>query len=365
MATNYAQKLASMRSRRMGQSLIEADAAASFQEKSSSLKESYESRGKGDSIKYALGAMQQLEPKYTEISINEGERVRNQLSNGLQSANIPVTFEYQGSVPLNIHIRFTSDIDLLVLHASFVTVDPAGSKANTYISTGLTPVTEIIALRRQCELILDSKFPAATIDKSGAKSISVSGGSLQRKVDVVPSHWHDTASYQYTEAKQDREVRILNKDEMILLANRPFHHMKKIEEKDFKTKGGAKKVIRLLKNLKRDSETKINLNSYEIASLVWHFSDAAITKEYYLELALVAETQLILQHLVANPSVTFTLPTPDQSRKIIDTTEKFNALILLKQEIDQLTNDLSKELSPYISAAPELIRKSLMEAHVY
>ena len=139
----------------------------------------------------------------------------------------------------------------------------------------------------------------------------------------------------------------------------------KIEDKDIKTGGGVKKVIRLLKNLKRDSDNKIDLSSYDIASLVWHFSDSALTKEYYLELSLVAETQQFLQQLIANPSVTFSLQTPDQSRKIIDTSEKFSALILLKQEIDQLSNVISKELNPFISAAPELIRKSLMEAHVY
>jgi len=43
-------------------------------------------------------------------------------------AGISATFEYQDSVPLNIHIRFASDIDLLVLHAAFVTVDWGGSR---------------------------------------------------------------------------------------------------------------------------------------------------------------------------------------------------------------------------------------------
>ncbi|MFH1495089.1 MAG: hypothetical protein ABIG70_09870 [Pseudomonadota bacterium] len=361
---DYTQKLANMRNRRTSlDSGGIAAMSAAFRE-ATLLTESYEQRGKTGAIKYALGAMQQLEPKYTEISISEGERVRNQLETGLRNASIPATFDYQGSVPLNIHIRFSSDIDLLALHDRFVTFDSTSRYAGGYTPKLINPLVEVWKLRQQCESILDLKFPTAKVDKSGAKSISLSGGSLQRKVDVVPSHWHDTAAYQCSQQKHDREVRILDKDAPALLANRPFLHMKHIEEKDKLTVGGTKKAIRLLKNLKRDSSRDIGLTSYDIAALIWHCNNTTLTVPSYLELSLIAAIQNYLQYLADNPNFAFSLDVPDLSRKIFDSLEKFQALKLLKAEVDQLAIDIFTELKPYSFSTRDLVHKSLMEAEV-
>jgi len=362
---NYTQKLSNMRSRRLGLDTINTlSKSASFVE-AAAFTEAYETRTKSEAIKYALGAMQPLEQKYTQISFQEGERVRSQLNTGLQSAGIPATFEYQGSVPLNVHIRFASDIDLLVLHDGFVTVDGAGPRASAYKTLPGNVLVNMLTLRRQCEQIIELKFPAVTVDKSGAKSISLSGGSLQRKVDVVPSHWHDTATYQITRAKHDREVKILNQDEYALIPNRPFLHMLRIEEKDLATNGGAKKAIRLLKNVKKDADSDIKLSSYDIASLVWYCDNDALNKPYYLELSLIAKIQHHLQVLVDNPDITNKLDVPDLSRKIIDSQEKFLALQHLKMEVDELATDIARELKPLYYNSYEAVRKSLMEAHVF
>ncbi len=93
---DYTQKLANMRNRRTSlDSGGIAAMSAAFRE-ATLLTESYEQRGKTGAIKYALGAMQQLEPKYTEISISEGERVRNQLETGLRNASIPAHSTIKG-----------------------------------------------------------------------------------------------------------------------------------------------------------------------------------------------------------------------------------------------------------------------------
>ena len=363
---NYAQKLANMRSRRRGQESLAALGSMSFAvDGTERFTEAYETRAKTDAIKYALGAMQELEAKYTRISIEEGNRVRDQLKNGLNSAGIQVAFEYQGSVPLNVHIRYASDIDLLVLHDGFVTLDRTGARATTYGTYFGNVLGEMLKLRSTCESILEQKFPAATVDKTGAKSIALSGGSLQRKVDVVPSHWHDTAAYQQSRAQHDREVKILNKDELAMITNRPFLHMHRIEEKDLRTTGGAKKAIRLLKTIRKDSSTEIQLTSYDIASLIWHLRDDALSKPYYLELSLVAEIQKYLQYLVDNPGIANTLDAPDQSRKIIDVPAKLRSLSQLKAEVDELAADLANEISPSYANSREIVQKRLMEAQIF
>lgn len=361
---DYSQKLANMRARRQGDSVTALNKSGAYAADSVSFAEAYESRAKTEAIKYALGAMQELEAKYTRISIEEGDRVREQLRVGLSNAGIPVTFEYQGSVPLNIHIRFSSDIDLLVLHAGFVTIDWSGSQAQNYTVSGTNVLGKMLELRKRCEEILEAKFPAADVDKTGAKSIALTGGSLRRKVDVVPSHWHDTAAYQASHNKRDREVKVLDKKELSLIFNRPFLHMDQIEQKDQRTNGGVKKLIRLLKTLKSDSTRKIELSSYDIAALVWSMDDSMLTKPYYLELSLIAEIQRYLQLLIDHPTYAFTLDVPDQSRKILDTVEKFQTLKCLKIEIDTLANDIAHEIGPLIQN-PGNVQQRLMEAQVY
>ena len=362
---SYKEKLVNMRNRRTGFDSVALSKSASFAEEAIRFTETYEKRGSTEAIKYALGAMQELEAKYTRISIEEGDRVREQLRNGLTNAGIPVEFGYQGSVPLNIHIRYASDIDLLVLHDDFVTFDQFGPRGTAYSLRSGSVLTHMLTLRKECEYILEQKFPTVKVDKAGAKSIALSGGSLQRKVDVVPSHWHDTAAYQRSRAKHDREVRVLDKDELKIIPNRPFLHMKRIEEKDQSTNGGTKKVIRLLKNLKKDSSLDIKLTSYDIAGLVWHLDDQALTKPFYLELSLVAETQKYLQYLVDNPNIAKTLDVPDQSRKIIDTPEKLQSLQYLKNEIDELARSIAQEINPFIMNSPTMIQQHLMEAKVF
>lgn len=362
---NYSEKLANMRNRRRGLDSITAlSKSASFAEDSVNLRETYESRATTEAIKYALGAMQELEAKYTRICIEDGDRVRDQLKTGLNNAGIPVEFEYQGSVPLNIHIRFASDIDLLVLHDGFVTLDWSGHRAGGYNRLGGSVLSDMLNLRMECESVLETKFPAVKVDKAGSKSIALTGGSLRRKVDVVPSHWHDTAAYQQSHDKQDREIKILDKDNATLISNRPFLHMQRIEEKDERTNGGAKKAIRLLKNIKRDSSYDIKLTSYDIAGLIWHLDNDALNKPYYLELSLVAEVQKYLQFLIDNPAYAKTLNVPDESRKILDSNDKLQSIGRLKLELDELLEDIARELNPLLTNR-SLAAKQLMEARVF
>lgn len=214
MAIDLDTRLRNLRDRRLGhispvaKSLHAMDSAVL---ESSSLKEeAYQHRSSGRATKYALGAMQVVDPEYTQNSYAEGDRVQQRLR-GQLAGEISVDFRYQGSVPLDIHIRGISDIDLLVLRDDFYTYDPNGHAArvgryrNPISDTALSRMQR---LRSRCETILINAYPAATVDTSGSKSIALSGGSLRRKIDVVPSHWHDTVAYQASAAEHQRGVRI-------------------------------------------------------------------------------------------------------------------------------------------------------------
>lgn len=374
MPIDFEQRLRNLRDRRLGltmplaKSVTAADSAV--MQKRALKEEAYQRRAGGRATRYALGAMQAVDPEYTQNSYDEGDRVRRQLREAL-AGEISIDFRYQGSVPLDIHIRGVSDIDMLILRNDFYTYDTSGSaaRAGQYRNPmSDTPVSRLRRLRTRCETILTQAYPAADVDVSGSKCIAISGGSLRRKIDVVPSHWHDTVAYQASGQEHERGVSILVKDENRTTDNLPFVHMQKIDEKDVMTWGGTKKAIRLLKNLKNDSDYSsiISLSSYDIAGLVWHFPQSSLQVVDAKDLTLLAAAKLHLNWCAANKAAVMDLQTPDGTRKIIDDEGKFLGLQLLSLEIDQLVEGVSEDLKSsnfiFEQSPDERLRKAYIAA---
>lgn len=347
MARNFDSRLEKLKTRRRGPSDIQKS-QTTWDGRFVPLEETYQKRTSKIASTYALGAMQRVDPDYTAKSFEEGDRVKNQLQKALLG-EIPVEFAYQGSVPLDIHIKGVSDIDLLLLRTVYVVIDRSGLRANSdYFEWSGPPGQSLLSvLRSRAEDILTKAFPEATVDTSGSKAITISGGSLRREVDVIPSHWYDTANYQRTQELKDRGVYIYLKRENDRALNFPFLHIHQIQSKDDMTLGGAKKVIRLLKTLIADYEDglEIELSSYDVASLVWHFDNDQLRVQSWNELALLGVAKFGLDGMIANEAHTKALNTPDGTRKIIDKAEKFSGLIKLRNEVNDLVLEVAQELS--------------------
>ncbi|HEX8579758.1 MAG TPA: hypothetical protein VF655_09230 [Allosphingosinicella sp.] len=343
MAINYGIKLGDLRQRRLG---IDRDPSVYFER--SSIVEKYEGRATGTATKYALGAMEQVTPRYTEISVEECERIASQLIKGLGDIGQTAEFRLQGSVPLNTHIRGVSDVDFLVLHGRYFTYDRDGPAANTYYPYSGSILQEVTQLRRRCESILDNKFPAVKVDTSGGKAIRMSGGSLRREIDVVPAHWFDSVDFQRSRDESFRGVAILDESVPELVDNYPFLHIRRIEEKDGRCVGGPKMAIRLLKNIKNDSDQEIRLSSYEVAGLMWHAHNHLVTNTPGYEMRVLGGTDIHLSALASDYSGTRALRTPDGTRFLIDEPAKFLELVKLAQEVSALTTAVANEApSPF------------------
>ena len=300
--------------------------------------------------RYAL-AMQDVDPDYTRISKETAQRVADQLESGLIARGFKVASRLQGSVPLNVHIRGVSDVDLLKLDTNFYTYATFGARsvAGHYAGTATTAtsVGTLLNLRREAEAILKAKYPAATVDCAGNKAIKIFGGSLARPVDVVPSHWNDNVDYQASGQEADRSVTILDKSIPTTIDNLPFVHIKKVSERCDQSLGGVRKGIRLCKNVKNDAEVErgvtINLSSFDIGAAMFHADLAALRAGAHYELAILAEVQRHLDHLTMNETYAKSLRVPDGSRAIFDTSEKLSALRTLSVEMDELAKAVAAE----------------------
>ncbi len=364
MSTSINDRINRLRSRRSGldRSSVIAMDAKDFIVNRSLTKEAWEHRVKDKpNTTFALGAMQEVDPTYTRISIETAERVSNQLSKRT-SGNLE--FELQGSVPLNVHIRGVSDVDLLAIEADFHTYDARGnmSTSGQYRSpTSRTSVGVLTARRGEISKALRDAFPAATIDTSGSKAIKLQGGSLARPVDVVPSHWHDTITYQASGQKHDRAVTILDSHKSTTIENWPFLHIKKVRERCETTGGGLRKSIRLCKNIKAELEAEgkpVTISSFDIASIMYHANMHSLSAGAYYELAILAETQRYLDYLWNKKEEARRLVVPDGSRFIFNTEDKFNGLLHLSVAMDSLLREVAKEQNYLLS----LSEKPMLDA---
>ncbi|SDY36192.1 hypothetical protein SAMN05518854_101887 [Variovorax sp. YR266] len=355
MTSDISQRIQRLAARRRGTDrMVALDAADQIEILSKSLNEEggWTKRAASQPFtRYTLGAMQEVGPDYTRVSLETAQRVRAQLDTRLHAAGFQVEFHVQGSVPANVHIRGVSDVDLLVLDRSFLTYDRGGlvSAQGGYKNpTTLSTETVLTRLRNNAETSLEAAFPRASIDKTGAKAIAISKGSLARPVDVVPSHWHDTIDYQQSRQMEDRGVTLWDRKARLAIENRPFRHIAKLGAQDRMTGGGLKKAIRLCKNVKADAiedGKRIGFSSFDIAGAMYHASISALGAGIVYELAILAETQRHLDHLATDSAYARSLWTPDGTRRIFDNEDKLAGVRSLSIEMDALAQAVAREQS--------------------
>ncbi|WP_444946662.1 hypothetical protein ACJJIP_08545 [Microbulbifer sp. VTAC004] len=365
---NYDTKLGNLNSRRSLPQLLQK-AHALDGGVPQSIQESYSILNESSVIKYVLGSMQPVNQRYTEICFEEGDRVASSLKQSLKQNGINSFHEFQGSVPLDIHIKGASDVDVLLIHSYLTWERPTAShKSYTPSSEGISMITRMHELRIQSERILKSNFPAVYVDVTGAKSIAMEGGSLQRKIDIVPSHWHDTLDYQHSNEIKDREVRIYNKDKRETFGNWPFKHIHQINQRDRIYSGNLKKVCRLLKNIKADaSSSRVkflkNLSSYDIASLAYHM-DRHLSMPSYYDLGLLGRVNDFMIEICSNDcELGKQFLTPDGSRLILDNMERQAGAMALTLEINSVYKDLLQDIAPGLNES--VGRKHLDTRPVY
>ncbi|MBH3128451.1 hypothetical protein [Serratia marcescens] len=308
------------------------------------LPENWESRGLRDSAtRYVIGAMQSVDSRYTQISFETAERIQKQLTKRLEHT---LDFRVQGSVPLDIHIKGFSDVDLLIIDQQMLMYAPDG--VGNYNPTTKDSRDVIVALREAACDALKGAFPTAYVDDSNNKSLRITGGSLQREVDVVPGIWWDTVEYQKTRNEEDRGVTIINKSTRERIYNAPFLHIKRIKDRCTQCNGGLRKSIRLLKTLKADSKEEgkdIDLSSYDIASLMYHADIRNLSHSAYYELAVLVETHRWLNYLCQNPDNAMQLEVPNETRKIFEKPESLNELGKLTVIINEVVTEVLREIT--------------------
>ncbi len=300
MAFDFTKSLSAMQRRKFGDDLVKGDLFENFSGKTS------------DSILYVSEAMEPVSKSYTENTFKQCDRVIEQLKNNISMKHNGLQFEYQGSVPLNVHIKQHSDIDLLVATGRYHVVIPPLPVLSPYTGDAKN---DMVQLREGIVKTIETQFPAVNIDDDGGKAIAIDGGSLNRKIDLVPVSWvHNTDSYAKTDLTS-RGIRLYDKKANKYIQNFPFLHIAKCEGKDRTVGGKYKMLVRYIKNIIKDTE-EIQISSYDAAGLIYLQGNFELIACDFNPVALSASCESFLFRLLNDDSQMENAMVPNGTRKL-------------------------------------------------
>lgn len=309
----------------------------------------------GNPQKYVRMAMMAVDDEYTQKSKQAGEAAKGHLSRVLTD----VDYRYQGSVMTDTHIRGASDIDLLVLCTKFNHTDIGKVRnelnnvsSHTYrelsnlrsYNTRFSPYqgncsSDLRTLRLQIERVMLDTYNICDITKP--KSVKITNQNLHRDVDVVTACWYDTYYYVLNgENETDRAISIYNKDTNSDKGpDYPFLSIDRINRRSANTNGRLKRMIRFLKNVRSDSDKKIDLSSFEINAVCYSIPVTDYENLPYLNL--VSLLWSYMYNLLQQGTVG-QLKSVVGDEKVFTSTEKIEALKMLKDEVWYIFQDLKK-----------------------
>lgn len=310
--------------------------------KTAVLFERYNALQEQDDVKYLLGSMEPMDTDYTRITLSEAERVHKYLE---KFSDIRL----QGSVITNTHIRYYSDVDILSITRDFSTWE--GALPSTVSVFSGSTIDTLKALRTRCRSTIRAEFPAVTIEEKD-RALALSGGSLRRNVDVVIANWYETLAYVSSQQERDRGIQVLDIAVPTSVLNKPFLHQHHLLQKNNQTSDGQNRAIRLLKTLKMDASSKIDISSYDICSLVWNINSTALPGSVAQSFILASNVASALLYWVTNEPVLNGLFVPNQTRRIIDPKEG-TSLVAIRA----LWHELYKLLERVTKAGKKLDRE--------
>ena len=256
-----------------------------------------------DVVKYVKRAMSPVGEDYTKRTKEAGEAAKQHLRD-----NIPnVSFEYQGSVMTNTHIRGASDIDLLVMCEKFYGTDifKVREEINKSYSHSLNEMSrlqdynrnfspyqgnsneDLRQLRISIEKVMRENY--SLCDTSKAKSVKITNQHLHRDVDVVTSSWFQSYDYVLSGMPPEkRGIKIYNKETGEAEGpDYPFLSISRINNRSEETNGRLKKMIRFLKNVRTDVGLDKYLSSFDINAICYSIPVGTYAYSDYKELVTI------------------------------------------------------------------------------
>lgn len=336
MATlNYTQRLNNLQARRFDRDLNE-----------SLLSKSFSRSDIPQDIKYLVEAMMPIPKKSTDRTLEAAGRVQKHLENGFD-LKFSRAYRTQGSVMSNTHFK-ASDFDFLTIIDQYHYTGPGVPIISPYPGV---PSNDIAELRKQAVKIMKATYDE--VDDSHDKCISIFNKALNRKVDIVFAFWYNTQEFNTSNDEFHRGVKFKVGQAQ---ADFPFAHIRMVNNKGNYTSDGSRRGIRLLKNLREDSDVKIEkLKSFHLTSIVHAIENSLL---YFVPGSEIKIAQVIsseMGKLLNDPAYRKSIKSPNGIESPLADDGVVFDLKSLKSDLDMLIEDASKDLSK-----SDFLRKSIL-----
>ena len=319
-------KLSALNSRKFGDDIRKGDIFENFSGKVS------------DDLLYISEAMAEVNPEYTKNTYVQCLRVQDQLKANISAKHSGIVFEYQGSVPLNTHTRRHSDVDMLVATGRYYWVTPPLPVLNPYSGDAKN---DLVELRADMVSTIERVFPAVDLDNSGGKAVAISGGSLNRKMDLVPVSWVQNTLSANTSDLTHRGIKLYDNKKKEYIENYPFLHITLCNTKDTQVGGRFKKLVRYIKNVRKDSDRKIDISSYDATALMYQQENLELTQTFNNPAALSKVTETFLARIIGDKNLQQTAKVPNGTRLLFcDEGLKLSEVIKLYEDIKEINRSL-------------------------
>lgn len=327
MAIDYEKRLQNLQARRFDNELNESVVSKSFNDINIP-----------KNLKYLMESMSKIDKKYNDKTIEAAKRVQKHLEDNF-NLHFKRTYRTQGSVTTATNIKVHSDFDLLTIIDRYHYTGNGVPNNNPY--TESDPNSDIKELRKQTENIMESIYDE--VDKTGKKNISIYNKSLNRKVDIVFCFWYNSLKYEETKNEYYRGIYLFDFTVNEKILDYPFAHISQVNSKGDRTNDGSRKGIRLLKNLKVDSDQKLKISSFHLTTIVHSIEDSLLFYKIgnELEIAKVVRNQINI--IITNKLFREGIQSPNGTEYPLND-DVIPDLKVLKEDLDTLINDVSKEI---------------------
>lgn len=330
MATlDYTKRLQNIQSRKFDRELNE-----------SVISKSFSSRELPENIKYLAESMRQIDQKYNNKTFDAASRVQKHLQDNYK-LHFNRAYKTQGSVKTDTNIKVHSDFDLLTIIDRYHFLEPGLPNESSYNES--SPDDDIKDLRNQSIKILKGIYDE--VDTSGAKSISIFNKSLNRKVDIVFCFWYHSKKYIETKDEHFKGVYLYEFPTESKVRDFPFAHINNVNHKGTSTSDGSRKGIRLLKNLKADSDTTIKLSSFQLTSLVHTIENTSLHYSFGNELSIAKAISDEMNKLINEPNYRKSVKSPTGLENPFEKDEVIPEIRKIKEDLDTLIIDSARELN--------------------
>ncbi|MEQ1584938.1 MAG: hypothetical protein ABL895_03605 [Cyclobacteriaceae bacterium] len=330
MATiNYSKRLQNIQDRKFDKELNESVVSKTFS-----------SRELPENIKYLAESMRKIEQKYNARTFEAAQKVQNHLQ-GKLNLHFNRVYKTQGSVITNTNIKVHSDFDLLTIIDRYHYNEPGTPNSSDY--TESNPDEDINSLRVQSTKIMKDTYDE--VDTTGKKGISIFNKSLNRKVDIVFCFWYHSKKYIETKDEHYKGIYLYEFPTKTKILDYPFAHINNVNYKGDKTNDGARKGIRLLKNLKADADSKINLSSFHLTTIVHSIENSLLNYNLGSEILIAKAISEKMNTFIIDSSQRKAAKSPNGTETPLEDDSVVPEIKKIKEDLDTLIIDTAKELN--------------------